>query len=62
MYLILVLLHAEQQTNGNQWKMVDAVTEMFLTGPLFLFKVNVEIGSQPTLLLSKLFSSVEDYS
>jgi len=62
MYLTLVLLYAEQLTNSNQWKMVDAVTEMFLTGPVFLFKVNVEIGSQPTLLLSKMFSSVKDYS
>jgi len=46
----------------NQWKVVDAVTEMFLTGPVFLFKVNVEIGSKPTMSWSKLFSSVEDYS
>jgi len=62
MYLTLVLLHAEQLTNSNQWNMVDKVKEMFLTVPLFIFKVNVEIGFQPTLLLSKLFFSVEDYS
>jgi hypothetical protein len=62
MYLTLVLLYAEQLTNGNEWKVVDAVTGMFLTGPVFLFKANVEIGSQPTLLWSKLFSSVNDYS
>ena len=62
MYLALVLLYAEQLTSGNQWKVVEAVTETFLTGPVFLFKVNVEIGSQPTLSWSKLFSSVKDYS
>jgi len=44
MYLTLVLLYAEQLTNGNQWKVVDVVREMILTGPVFLFKINVEIG------------------
>jgi hypothetical protein len=43
MYLTLVF-YAEHLTNGSQWKVVDAVTETFLTGPVFLFKVNVEIG------------------
>jgi hypothetical protein len=62
MYLTPVFLCAELLTNGNQWKMVDVVTEMFLRGPVFLFKVNMEIGFQPTLVWSKLFSSVEDYS
>lgn len=61
MYLTLVLLCTEDPTNGNQWKVVEAVTETLLTGPVFLFKVNVKIGSEPTLLWSKLFS-VKDYS
>jgi len=38
MYLTLVLLYAEQLTNGNEWKVVNAVTGMFLMGPVFLFK------------------------